>query len=160
MCTGPVTDCNNSMAKSKNTNSTSSTSRRDINVIASGTLHRPSRPSFVDLSRFSQPFRPIVLHTQDRRFWHPDNVSRPGATFRKAANLSLVPGRKFKYGPSPKSYTPGAERLSDRVGFEDPSRVAICVRRNVRKEVIHALGKAGKGKTRRPKQTEYSKVRC
>jgi hypothetical protein len=43
--------------------------------------------------------------------------------------------------------------------FRDAQKVAICVRRKERREVIHAKGISG-GKVRRGRRNEFSSVRC
>lgn len=47
-----------------------------------------------------------------------------------------------------------------RLGFDSPHRVIICLRRKIRKHVLHALGKTGKGGQKRPIRTQYSKFHC
>ncbi|AZL82948.1 hypothetical protein [Apis mellifera associated microvirus 40] len=42
--------------------------------------------------------------------------------------------------------------------FSAPSRVAVCVQRGVRKEVLHATGNVGRNRPGRP--GPFSKVRC
>lgn len=42
----------------------------------------------------------------------------------------------------------------------DLRRAMVCAKRKVRKEVIHALGKAGSGKKRPPRYTQESMVQC
>jgi len=44
--------------------------------------------------------------------------------------------------------------------FDRPEGVKVCVQRGVRKEVMHASGKAGKGYKRPPVFNKYSKIRC
>lgn len=49
--------------------------------------------------------------------------------------------------------------LSPTIRFDNPSATVTCIRRQRRKEVIHALGVAG-SKTAKPKWTSDSKVSC
>lgn len=44
--------------------------------------------------------------------------------------------------------------------FHQPERIAICVRRKQRKEVLFAKKKAGKRGQRKPRFNKWSKVRC
>lgn len=47
------------------------------------------------------------------------------------------------------------------VGFANPVKVVLCVRRKRRKQVMFATGKAGKGKKqRRRRNNEFSQIRC
>lgn len=41
-----------------------------------------------------------------------------------------------------------------------PRDAVICARRNIRKEVLHALGKAGRGGQRPPRRTANSDIHC
>lgn len=51
---------------------------------------------------------------------------------------------------------------SRRVGFALPWQVVICVRRKRRREVLHAMGKTGKGQAKQKPSVRnyYSNVRC
>lgn len=44
--------------------------------------------------------------------------------------------------------------------FARPMDTTTCVRRKIREEVIHATGKAGRKKQRKPKFNWKSKIRC
>lgn len=46
------------------------------------------------------------------------------------------------------------------MAFAHPKSVLVCLRRAMRREVIHALSKNGKGSGRPRRFTENSKVRC
>ena len=67
----------------------------------------------------------------------------------KRARLKAVPFRSPKF----------INAVPVDIGFRVPSKVAICVRRKTRKEVIFAKGKGGKG-TRRPKRNKWCDVHC
>lgn len=67
--------------------------------------------------------------------------------------------------PRREGHGPLRKVLSERIGFEDPSRVMICVRRKQRREVIFAKklgGAAGRRKRRfkPPSRNYYSDVDC
>lgn len=47
-----------------------------------------------------------------------------------------------------------------RYGFANPSKVIICLKRKIRKEIMHALGLSGKTGQKRPVFNEYSHIRC
>lgn len=56
-----------------------------------------------------------------------------------------------------------SDLLPYRIGFTLPWQVIICVRRKRRRQVLHALGKTGRGATRRMKprkNNHWSEVRC
>lgn len=91
--------------------------------------------------------RPLV-EVEDRRTSFPA-VYRPAKRFVGYARLSMpavVPPRSRR-------------RFSHVVKFQDPSGVLICVRRKVRREVLHAKGRAG-GRVRRPRRNEWSNISC
>lgn len=130
--------------------------RRDNTPIANPRLP----PSWPSSPRVTSPidarqelqrlrFRELMGQTEDRRRWHPEGPRRPAASFSKPRHRlkALAPKR-------PVLGVPNA------IGFANPTNVLVCVRRKIRKEVMHALGKAGRGGQRRPKFNFFSKVRC
>lgn len=92
------------------------------------------------------PLRQIGRFVEDRRIWHPARWGRPVLGFRRAATRLVV-------APKP------MRDLSARIAFADPRRVLVCLRRKVRREVIHALGKGGGG-NRRPRRKPTSEISC
>lgn len=67
---------------------------------------------------------------------------------------------KYGHGYSAKLFN---TRISPRVGFHLPWQVIICVRRQKRREVMHALnfaGKSGLGRGKKQNRNRYSEVRC
>lgn len=99
--------------------------------------YQPSRLSSIDL---------MALASLDRRLWTPDPVLRPGATPRRAGRLTP------STSTAPGSFPAG-------VKFADPKRVAVCVRRRIRREVIMAKGKGGGGH-RPPRRSYWTDVDC
>jgi hypothetical protein len=96
---------------------------------------------------------------EDRREWHPQGPTRPVRSFSKVTEYvqdnELHRGRGRADGIRVKPYSDPA-----RMAFRRPKEVPVCVRRKVRKEVIHANGNAGKTGQRRPRWNRNSKVRC
>lgn len=93
-----------------------------------------------------------LISVEDRRTSHPDGPARaPRSTRSTHVNYAIAshPSRSSNPWDVPTG-----------VAFEDPSRVLICVRRKQRKEVLHALGKAGKVGQRRPRRNHYSEIHC
>ncbi len=76
---------------------------------------------------------------EDRREWHPAKT-RPIGT--------------FSTGPV------GIVQAKSSLAFKDSSRVLICVRRKIRKQIIHALGHAGKIGQKSPRRNENSQISC
>lgn len=101
------------------------------------------RPISVSLS----PSRIDLRIFEDRRTWHPVRFARPVVSVgpRSDTRLMVKPAKTF----------------SPAVTFANPKRVLVCVRRKVRKEVLHAFGKTGGGSSRRPKRrNQFSDVSC
>lgn len=103
-------------------------------------LFRPSGP---------QPFS----IGEDRRSYYPT----PYATSWRPA--TVVSGRPARLS-APKPSRPS--RLSwvpPQVAFASPSRTWVCIRRKMRREVLHAFGRAGR-RVARPRYSVYSSVSC
>lgn len=95
---------------------------------------------------------------EDRRMWHPEGDYAPArSVFKSDARLTIPrkPGSSDDRYALRRMYYP-----SSQVAFAIPSRVAVCVRRHQRQEVLHALGKTGKVGQRSPKWGVYSSVSC
>lgn len=135
---------------------------RDGNPIANGTLHAGSVSVFDDLQKAPSPVG------GDRRYWHPEDAP----TYRAERYISGAPARVVVSRP-PKRPQTRSKLLSDpwalsarpvvslpsSVRFETPKATPICVRRQQRREVLHAKGRAG-GKVSKPTMKTYSSVRC
>jgi len=101
------------------------------------------------LSQFNYK-KSVPLHEiEDRRRYHPEGKGRPATTFRAIPSrfkVGTVPFPKAK----PQTGTPWDVRTQSnesppwQIAFEEPSRVLVCVRRKIRKEVLHAFGIAGR----------------
>lgn len=113
---------------------------------------RPSavsqRPLATLLRPSPAPPAPLRL-IEDRRTYHPLGPDRP------ARQVSGHPSKPLQVKPSKKF------RLPPQLGFSDPTRVVVCVRRKTRKEVLFALKKMGAGKRRRrPRRNWLSNIEC
>lgn len=99
-----------------------------------------------------------VRQFNDRRNYHPEPNRYPGAIVRRAGRLNID-----TLGNSVRSQVrPNNDVLPWRVAFADPKKVAVCVRRKVRREVLHALklkSRAGKGGAPR-RRNPWSGIRC
>lgn len=102
---------------------------------------------------------PLIL-LEDRRTFHPDGQFRlPAARYR--SDTQLVPKGRSN-GSRGKSRSVRSVLYSAppaAVGFARPDRVAICVRRKTRRQVIFASGVGGT-KVRRGKRTYKSGFHC
>lgn len=90
--------------------------------------------------------------TLDRRTWHPLGRSRPLTIAVDPPGGDRDAARRVARR-APWSFT----RSHD--VFADPMKVSVCVRRETRKRVMHALGKAG-GRVRPPRRNEFSEISC
>lgn len=122
-------------------------------------LISPPRPALLVVRRPS-----VLRQLEDRRTFHPQGPARPAAGFFLPRHrlVARQPRRQVMLGNSPAWSPDQAGFFSSPpvlVGFQAPRQVAVCIRRRVRKQVIHAKGYAG-GKVRRPRRTEYSGVTC
>lgn len=116
-------------------------------------------------SSFVDPLLDVVpLEVEDRRLWRPD--LRPARTALGAFARYEVP----PYRPPPRSAAVGPRSglpghlffPPSSVSFSNPRRVLVCSRRQERREVLHALGVAGRGSgSFKPrKRSEFSDVSC
>lgn len=97
------------------------------------------------------PLRLDILALEDRRQWHPERQNRPFAAAPIQARRPVAKQRPAFSQPS---------QTKAIIAFADPSRVAVCVRRGVRREVLHALKVAGGTGQRRPRFNASSKISC
>ncbi len=100
-----------------------------------------------DAPRIASRRLPALLSTiPEGRTYHPAGKGRPVLT------ISGTPSRGLK--PAKKPYN---------LGFIEPKKITVCVRRQRRREVMHALNKAGKsglGLRKKRHQNEDSKISC
>lgn len=104
--------------------------------------------------------RQYVLSQLDRRQFRPGlpKLLTPGASPRAAARLTInsLANKTSRPGRTQNRFIPVG------VSFAIPNRVAICVRRKIRREVLHALSLtrlAGLGGARR-RRNAYSGIHC
>lgn len=137
------------------------------------------RPSLAPDS-LSMRARRLMLEAEDRRQFHPEAQLRPAKLLdgRPSRGLRVAPavikkkpvytkalvekiGRKAQRARSLRML----EDVPSRVMFESPLDTLICVRRRMRREVLHALQLTGKGSGMRQRFREknrnwYSDVEC
>lgn len=129
-------------------------------------LSPPYSLSPYDYSRqLSFDFKSALRALEDRRTYHPEGDFRPAQTFRSPRYRIVVADRP-RMSRRPKDPLRLSRSLyrgtKATLAFEAPQEVAICIRRQRRKEVLHAKQKTGrgKGKQRRPRRNAYSKISC
>lgn len=90
---------------------------------------------------------------EDRRRFHPEGVVR--------AARRVDSGRaRFRIVGSTDFAAPEARSVPFGIGFREPKRVLVCIRRKIRREVLHAFRVAGRRGLNGPRYSEFSKVRC
>jgi len=127
--------------------------RRDTNDLSLTQL-LPSPPLF----RTSFTINPysVLREIEDNRYYSPDPVplrSDGQPVHYRAREPHADPARHLR------KFTAQTKAVIGVVN--NPLNPAIlCVRRRIRKEVLHAFKKTGKGGNRKPRFTERSKIKC
>jgi len=133
------------------------------------------RSRLENASRFSAPrvFSPSVLisrpalrqlvastllrEIQDRRQFHPDRPYAPAGVFSGVYQRKII-DRPVR---APNGFlSPSVDIAPGRFGFAVPEKVAICVRRKRRREVLFARRGTGKGSRARRKYNYFSTINC
>lgn len=118
----------------------------------------------------SSPKSSLNLY-EDRRLYHPEGKYRPAVSLVESyPTLTETSPNPLRHKPrriggdlvNPTS----GEILSFgafdpfKISWSNPWKMAICLKRKMRREVMHALGMAGKTGFKKPKFTQYSYVKC
>lgn len=124
-----------------------------------------------EISKFARPVAPIRLPRlsrvprvaltlyEDRRTFHPDGRLRRTIALPQSGSRIVLKDAKHVSQQSGRSYY---RPLSTKavLAFAAPQRVAVCVRRHRRREVLFAKRRTGKGAYARKHLTDLSKVSC
>lgn len=110
---------------------------------------------------------PLLSSVEDGRLWHPDPdqgaLTVGGRWARVVVHSRPIVARSetFKSWGLVDRGMPVGFQVPVGLKFESPLRVITCLRRKVRREVIFARKKAGKGvKRRKPRRNWRSNVVC
>lgn len=108
-----------------------------------------------------------LLSMEDRRSWHPDGPNRPTLMSWASDVVSDRTStfvRNTLYDVSGRRYVDRARNYGRAaLAFRDPNRVAICIRRKIRKEVLFALSphrRIGRGAGKHRRRNWASAIRC
>lgn len=97
--------------------------------------------------------RPDLI--EDRRTFDPFPLSRPIRKIRGTAKLV------HRASPVTAARRAVRSRVPTHIAFADPRRVAVCIRRKIRKQVLFAIRGTGKGaRSKRRRQTSTSQIGC
>lgn len=143
--------------------------RRDNNNISNYQL--PRRPSlnwnYVALNREIKNFKKESWRDyEDRRRFHPLQASAPALSINQRRSLLTLVQRPAARNPSQlnSGYSPVPQNIFKQtkaaITFARPRRVLICLRRAVRRQIMHAFGHAGKGGQKSPIKNWSSAISC
>lgn len=110
--------------------------------------------------------RSALSEFEDRRLYHPEGVQAPARSFvsprHRIKAIDRVYTKPRFYSPSALTFHTGPVKSQTRatLAFSDPKRTLICVRRQIRREVIHALKFSGRNGARHYRRTPYSSISC
>lgn len=123
--------------------------------MASRRTHRDGRDLTTPIANATPTpkFIPKPLHRlepirslEDRRLFHPEKQYQPARAAR-VAHRRIVPTKTHQ------------ALLPKKLQFNVPHKVAICARRKIREQVLHALRKTGKGGGR-GRRNFFSTISC
>lgn len=155
------------MAKGSKSTKTNGT-RRDDDTIA-----RLTQP--ISLPRpIETPVADAVLQSDRRKYDPTKSVSAPYGSKKTAARIVATTAqmagktattyrRAMLLVNSPWTYARrkvGYSTVSERLAFNIPKRLEMCIRRGVRKEVLHAKRKTGQKGQRKPVRNFWSAISC
>lgn len=102
--------------------------------------------------------RSFLREIEDRREFSPE-LARPARAFRRFATKLEVGNANARKAHKFSPYT--LNDVPHNVRFADPTRVAVCIRRHQRREVLHALKRVGSGSSvKRGRWSEFSDISC
>lgn len=156
-------------------------STSDSNSTASRRLHAgPQRPfTPVSTPQSDRVLRGLSLPPREAFLSSKPDLTVEGRRATIRPHLVAPKGKETVYGTGPR-HLPPAQRAQDRAqnaayqakrrsgtlplgqlvrAFHAPSKVLLCIKRKIRKEIIHAKGKAG-SRTRTPRFTLNSRIKC
>lgn len=134
---------------------------RDFNFIANRRLDFGPRAR-IALAQLEALRREALSEIEDRRRFHPDRQFAPARdrnTRRARIVAASLLGSALSFqDPTIRSGSIPGTRSAPAAGYS--GKVAICVRRKTRREVLFARGKGGGGAKRSRRRNYYSEVKC
>lgn len=118
----------------------------------------PTRSSLI-------PPHSFLRDLEDRRTWNPEGFKAPARSLTSSRHrLKLVDKNVNVQNQKNRDRFANLRKFPSQtkaiVAFEAPRSLAVCVRRSMRREVLHALKKAGKTGQKRPKRNWMSAISC
>lgn len=99
-----------------------------------------------------------LTDVQDFRRWTPTRPKMAKTVLGTPARVTTRPVKT--YSPSLRTFGAPKRALREVKQFVDPRSVLVCARRKMRREVLHALRKAGKRGQKTPRRNYWSDVHC
>lgn len=141
---------------------------RDLSRITNGGLTYRLAYSYL---KNPLPMRINPTVGSDRRLWNPNKLKPATDVYGRTVSPtdvsirnSDIPWEKIMNPPRKLDWRP---KLSTQLknapwwyGFQNADKVWICLKRKMRKEIMHAMGIAGKTGQKSPHYNPYSHVRC
>lgn len=120
------------------------------------------RGSLLESIERSSAIRSPLSEVEDRRFYHPAGALAPARSSRRHFSpvISIGHRQPARDRSPPRSRAFFAPAAVEVMGFKAPRHVAICVRRKIRKEVMHAAGIAGGKTSKRRRRNSHSNIWC
>lgn len=149
------------MARGSRSNTSAATRDPLLRSLTQWSLPLPS--GHLQVPGLGNPFD--LSQVEDGRRWHPDPDHGPltigGRWARVVVHKRPVIARSQALNPLGFRGFPRAVQVPVGVQFHSPLKVVTCVRRKVRRAVIFAKKKSGRGvKRRRPRRTFRSEIWC
>lgn len=101
--------------------------------------------------------RALLSEIEDRRTYHPDGPRRPARSFLRSRHRLTDLNKK---APRSRANRTALSNVSGRLAFQGPENVLVCVRRNMRRQVMFAKKKTGRRGQRPPRRNWFSSISC
>lgn len=150
---------------------------RGFSLTTNGLKSQAVSAGKIALLRARQPRSTLSLY-EDRRLWHPQGaLAWPKSKVEKYPRIMdqsnyqpgpYEPSWPPRY-PNPKQPIPWKQMAKKSIlnapattqwSWEHPYKMVICLKRKMRREVMNALGFAGKSGFKKPRYSQFSYVRC
>lgn len=122
--------------------------------------------------RVARPVLPLHMY-EDRRLWHPEGAAAyPVSMVSKTPRImdqSEIDPDVWRRIHKPLRSIPWTKMARESMhlapattvwGWDNPSKMIICLKRKIRREIMHAFGMSGKTGFKKPRFTQFSYVRC
>lgn len=123
--------------------------QRDSKIIATQKVLGKKEHSYLNISEYLAGLKSLT-EVEDRRTFNPRKNIRDSLTILGRPHQLVI---KKAY-PIKKAY------LTAKIGFQQPEKMVICIRRKIRKKMMHIFNIAGKTGFKKKRLNNYSKTEC